>query len=275
MIVQERIFTPEKISQLKGYIALLSGLIKKELQTKYAGSYLGILWSILYPGILFALYYFVCKIIFRLELKDLSYSYAEYLFCGLWPWVIFSDIISRCSRLFVDNSSLIKKTTFPLDFLVFSSVGTGIVELCMGLVGFVIYMSFTGGTDYIANILFRLPVLFATLLYLILIACGIGIFVSTISIFFQDFQQIVLVVLNIWFYGTPIIYSANMVPDNFRLIFDCNPFFYVVDGIRWFFLGRREAILKVWGAFLLFGVCIFVVSYKMYRGLRKDFASFV
>ncbi len=275
MIVQKQILTSEKASQIKGYITLLFGLIKKELQTKYAGSYLGILWSILYPGILFMLYYFVCKIIFRLELKDLPYSYAEYLFCGLWPWVVFSDVISRCSRLFVDNSSLIKKTTFPLDFLIFSSVGTGIVELCMGLVGFSLYLFFTGGVDYITNILIRLPILFATLLYLVLITCGIGIFVSTISIFFQDLQQIVSVVLNVWFYATPIIYSADMVPKHFRFIFNCNPFFYVVDGIRWFFLGRREAVLKVWGTFLIVGVFIFVVSYKMYRNLRKDFASFV
>ena len=275
MVLWEGAISGNRVNQLRGYVALLSGLIKRDLRTKYAGSYLGLLWSVMYPGVLFGIYYFVCKMVFRLELKNPSYGYAEYLFCGLWPWVVFSDVVSRCSRLFVDNASMIKKTIFPLNFLVFSAVGTGIVELCLGLVIFFLYLMFQGGADYVGAVLARVPILFLALLFLTLITSGIGTFLASISVFFKDLQQLVSVILNVWFYGTPIIYSADMVPKHFRVIFNCNPFFYVIDMFRWFFLGRREAGLIMLGSSFVIVILACFLSHKIYKDLRKDFATFV
>ncbi len=275
MILWKAVFYNNRTNQLKGYATLLSGLIRRDLRAKYAGSYLGLLWSVMYPGVLFGIYYFVCKIVFRLELKNPSYGYAEYLFSGLWPWIVFADVVSRCSRLFIDNTSMIKKTVFPLDFLVFSAIGSAIVELCLGLVVFLVYLIFRGGLDYAGAVFIRIPVLLLALIFFSLITCGIGIFVATISIFLKDLQQLVPVILNIWFYGTPIIYSAEMVPARFKFIFDCNPFYYVIDTFRWFFLGRREVVPMLWGVFFIAVVVVCFSSHRIYRDLKKDFASFV
>lgn len=123
--------TEVNVSFIWQYRELITSFIKRDILTRYRGSFLGILWSFLNPMFLLVLYTVVFSVILggiRFPGSTAITGYSLYLFCGLIPWIAFSETVGRAPSLILANVNLVKKTVFPLEILSLMTTSTGFIH---------------------------------------------------------------------------------------------------------------------------------------------------
>ncbi len=205
------------------YRELLKTSIKKDIGGKYKKSFLGILWSFINPLLQITVY----AIVFPLIIKNSEPNYTVFMVCGLIPWTFFANVINRGSFVMIENGNIIKKVYFPREILPISIVTSEAITFVIStiiIVGFVLGYGM-GITKF---------VLFYPLLLIAqyIISIGISLIVSSITVYFRDFQHFVGVFLQLLFYATPIVYSVQTIPEEFRWILNYNPMTYIIEGYR-------------------------------------------
>jgi ABC-2 type transport system permease protein len=215
---------------------LLGNLVRKELKVKYKDSLLGFLWSLLLPLVQLAVYWLVIG-------KFLSGGavpvYGVFIFCGLAVWTLFSEILSSATTSIVYNASLVKKVYFPRELFPLAAVGAALVNFMFQMVILVLGMTYAGGTTGKWPDLAELPLPVLGLVALVLFATAIGILLAAANVYLRDIQHLIAIVLMVWFWLTPIIYSVNRVadylPKGLYDIYLLNPMATVVFAFQRFF----------------------------------------
>ncbi|MCX7822512.1 MAG: ABC transporter permease [Syntrophobacterales bacterium] len=251
---------------------LIKSLVKRDLIGRYRGSFFGFLWTVVQPLTLVVIYYFVCSIIFRLALKGVHYNFFEFLICGLLPWLAFGESLNRSSMVVVEQGYLVKKVFFPSEVLIPVVVLSSMVQLAMGLGVFGIYLLISK-VELLVTYWWHL--LFLPLLFLIqfTLSAGLGWFVGSINVFWRDVGHVLSLLMNVWFYITPIIYPYEIIPGMFRSITYLNPAFHLIESYRWVFLG--EGRVDLLGLTYLVGISIilYFVGGLVFGKLKEDFSS--
>ncbi len=200
--------------------------IKGEIRGQYSRSRFGYAWLILHPlsqALIFAL---VLSKIMAAKLPGLegSYGYAMYLLAGLLAWTLFSEIVSRSMNMYIEYSNVMKKISFPRITIPFIITGHALVNnLFLLLAVFFVFLLF--GSLPSMNYLW-LPVI---ILVNVLLAMGIGITLGVLNVFVRDVGEIMKVILQFWFWLTPIVYPVAIIPDNVAAIIKFNPMYYIVS----------------------------------------------
>lgn len=249
---------------LYNYRELIKTSIKKEIGGKYKHSFLGVLWSFINPLLQIAVY----AIIFPLIIKNDIPNYTVFMVCGLIPWNFFSSVINRASFCIVENGNIVKKVYFPREILPLSLVTSETINF---IISTLIIIAFTlaygmGLTPYI--LLYPLVLLVQYVLLL-----GISLIVSSVTVYFRDLQHFIGVLLQLFFYATPIVYSIETIPENFRWILQFNPMTYVIEGYRAIFYNQQMPNIAMLGIILLIGIALTVVGYLIFNKLQKKFAE--
>lgn len=219
---------------------LIITFVVRELKGRYMGSTLGMLWTVIHPLILLVVYVFVfSKIIgVRYSLGPSSLeNFALYMFCGMVPWLAFSEAVGRSPTLLFENGNLIKRVAFPSEILPFYVVIAGLVNLFIGVA--IIIAASLIIFQHISIALLLFPVL---LVFQVIFTLGLAYFLSAINVFIRDVQQAIPVFLTLWMFLTPIFYPLEIVPKEFRKFLFLNPMTYVVNGYRDMFLERIKEI---------------------------------
>jgi len=205
------------IWQYRGFVW---GMVGREFRLRYRHSLLGSAWALLNPAAMIAIYTLIFSQVMRARLPGLddTFAYSIYLCAGLLAWNYFSELVGRCLTVFLDNATLLKKVSFPRSslpviLLLSSSLNFAII---FGL--FLCVLTAVG----------RFPgwVVFAMVPLLALqqaFALGLGILLGVLNVFFRDVAQLVWVVLQFWFWLTPIVYSTALLPERVRGLFAWNP----------------------------------------------------
>lgn len=251
---------------------LIRSLVKKDLIGRYTGSFLGFLWAVIQPVILVVIYYFVCSIIFRLSLKGVEYNFFEFLICGLLPWIAFNESINRSCTVIVEHGYLVKKIFFPSEVLIPVVVISSMVQLVVGLGVFAVYV-FLAKAEVIRAYWWHINFLPFLLFLQFIFSVGLGWFVGSVNVFWRDVGHILPLLLNVWFYATPIIYPYEVVPEWFRTFTHLNPVFYMIESYRWILLGEGQ--INVLGLTYLIGVCLLCYLFGgiLFGKLKEDFSS--
>ena len=211
---------------LKWFIApfkhktLFWGFASQEIKARYAGSFGGILWSILTPLANLLIFIFVFSVVFKVRLKPMetgTESFILYLMAGLLPWITFSEAVSGSTGMFLSKANLITKVAFPLEVVPTASIFVTFFLNGLGFILFLIYLAIEG---YCHVTWLFLPVITAIFMMFTL---GIVILVASLSIFIRDIQQVISSIMMLWMYLTPILYPINMVPETFRIYLMLNP----------------------------------------------------
>lgn len=246
------------------YRELLKTNVKKEIRGKYKNSFLGVIWSFLNPLLQIAVY----AIVFPLILKNTQENYVIFLCCGLIPWTFFATAITRSAFTMIENGNILKKVYFPREILPISVVTS---EATNFLISTIIIIAFTlfsglGITKYILIY----PLVYLTQ-YLLLI--GISLVVSSICVYIRDLQHFIGVFLQLLFYGTPIVYAADTIPQEFAWILKINPMTYIINGYRDIFYNQTMPDIK--GLFILIAILLVVcvLGYMIFSKLQKGFAE--
>ena len=195
-------------------------------------------------------------------------NYTVFMVCGLIPWNYFATVINRASFTFIENGNIIKKVYFPREILPLSLVTSETINF---LISTIIIICFTlaygmGLTKYV--LLYPLVLLVQYILLL-----GISLIVSSVTVYFRDLQHFIGVLLQLFFYATPIVYSVETIPENFRWILKINPMTYIIEGFRDIFYYHQIPNVKMLGIVLVIGILLCIVGYLIFNKLQKKFAE--
>lgn len=246
------------------YRELLKTNVKKEIRGKYKNSFLGVIWSFLNPLLQVAVY----AVVFPFILKNTQENYVVFLCVGLIPWAFFSASIVRSASTMIENGNIVKKVFFPREILPISIVTSETVNFIISTVIILIFV-LIGGLGLSKYILFYPLILIIQ--YFLLI--GISFIVSSINVYFRDLQHFIGILLQILFYMTPIVYSGETIPDNFKWLLNINPMSYIIMGYRDIFYNQTMPDIKSLLVLFCIVIILCIVGYKIFNKLQKGFAE--
>jgi len=212
--------------QYRGFIA---SSVVNDFKSRLSHTRFGVVWVVLQPLAQVIIFATILSNVLGARLNGISgkYGYVAYLMAGTACWSLFADIVQRCMTVFIDNSSLLKKIQFPRITLAAVVVGIASVNN-LAYVAIVLLalplMAVHPGIHYL-----WLPVLMAMTISL---AAGIGLFLGTLNVFARDLGQVVLVLLQFWYWMTPIVYPISIVPKALRSALNLNPVLPLVVGYQ-------------------------------------------
>jgi ABC-2 type transport system permease protein len=177
--------------------------VRRDLKVKYKGSVLGLLWSMLNPAVVLAVYY----VVFKYFLKNPTPYFALYLFSGLLVWNFFSTALIGASSAVVGAAGIVKKVAFPREILALSQVGTATMFFFFQSGVMILFLL---GFQYAPDWKFLTLIPFA-LVDLIIFAAAIAVFLSAVNVYLRDVEHLIQVLIATWFWGVPIIYSFDVV----------------------------------------------------------------
>ncbi len=206
---------------------LLSELVRRDLAARYAGSFAGVLWTVLNPVLTCALYGFIFSTVVRIPPPPgFAGSYLEFLLAGLIPWLGIQEAVARSASAVTDQANLVRKQVFPVHYLPLASVA-GALLLQAAAVAVV-----AAGIGVFGEGTVRpLPLLLAFLLE-ILVLLGPALALSAVGVLFRDLPQFIGTAMTALFYLTPVLYHESLVPDRFARVLAVNPFRDVVALFR-------------------------------------------
>ncbi|MBC7413353.1 MAG: ABC transporter permease [Herminiimonas sp.] len=202
------------------YRGFVMGSVRREFQSRYRNSLLGATWSILNPLAMIVVYTVIFSQVMRSKLPgtDNTFAYSIYLCAGVLTWGLFSEIVSRAQTVFLDNANLIKKISFPricLPLIVVCNAGTNFA-IIFGL--FIVFLITTGNFPGLA-----FAGLLPVLLIQIVFSIGLGIVIGVLNVFFRDVGQFFTVLLQFWFWFTPVVYPSTILPPGVQVYVNWNP----------------------------------------------------
>jgi lipopolysaccharide transport system permease protein len=229
----------------RGYIV---SSVRREFQIRYRNSLLGAAWNVLNPLTMIIVYTVIFSQLMRARLPgvDGSFGYSIYLCAGLITWGLFSEILLRSQNVFLENANLIKKLNFPrlcLPIIVVLNAWVNFVIIFALLLLFLILTNHFPGWPLLA----MLPILFIQTAF----AIGLGMTVGVLNVFFRDVGHLVGIVLQFWFWFTPIIYPLTTLPEWARGFVQLNPMTPAVAAYQTILLnGSWPQWLSLWPAAL-------------------------
>ena len=191
---------------LWSYRGFIFGSVKRDFQARYRNSLLGAAWTILQPLAMITVYTVVFSELMRARLPgmDSPYAYSVFLCAGLLTWGLFAEIMMRGQTVFIDNGNMIKKLSFPRICLPAITVINSLINFSITFTLFLLFLLITGNFPGWV-VLAALPVLVIQIAF----AIGLSIIAGVLNVFFRDVGQFVSILMQFWFWFTPIIYSPR------------------------------------------------------------------
>jgi lipopolysaccharide transport system permease protein len=253
---------------------LIRQLTKRDVLSRYRGSFLGIFWSLLRPLFMLAVYTVVFGYIFESKLgnhaNESKLDFTLALFCGLVLFDFFAECLSRAPTLVLSNANYVTKVVFPLEILSVSATAAAFTHLLISLLPLFIGLWVAHGSIPLTAL--YLPLI---LLPLVLLCLGLSWFLSSLGVFIRDINAAVPVVMIIIMYASAIFYSIAKVPPNLLPIVLYNPLAMVIDQARNAVLW---GIAPMWGRYLIALLACFIgmiLGYAFFMRTKAAFADVI
>ena len=258
--------------KIYNYRELLKTNVKKEIRGRYKNSILGVMWSFLNPLLQLLVYSVIFGALLTggdsAEDKYYQATYYIYVCVALIPWTYFTSAITQAAFTVIGNGDIIKKVYFPREILPISVVTSGAVNFMISTIIILLFVIFSqvGLSWYILLYPFILLIQYILLL-------GIAFIVSSITVYFRDLEHIIGIVLMAAFYGTPIVYKLEQLPQQLQIIMQLNPMTHLINAYRDIFYYHQMPNMKVLGILLALSLILAVVGYFIFKKLQKGFAE--
>jgi lipopolysaccharide transport system permease protein len=247
---------------------LLRELVRRDVEQRYRGSLLGILWSFVDPAWQLLLFTFVFSIVLRIGLPgEATDSFPIFLFAGLIAWSPLRNGAERATTAIIDSAAMIKNHRFPSSLFVVAAVLGEAVHGAIAVVVSIVVLLAIGelAVRNLALLLLAMPLQ-------LLLTMGIALPASAVQVYTRDVRRGLGLAMNTWFYLTPIVYPLALVPERLRWAIDANPMTGVVQLYRTALLGGELA----WSSTLvvtLEAVLVFVLGWITFRRMEPGFVD--
>jgi lipopolysaccharide transport system permease protein len=253
------------------YRDLLNQLVGRNVEIRYKGTMMGFIWMLVTPLVMLAVYTFVFGVIFKARwvgFGDSKAAFSLILFCGMTVFNVFSESVNGSVGIVTGNPNYVKKVVFPLELLpvsaVFSACFFGLIWTGILLAGIVLFLH----KFCLAAVCLPLIVI-----PLILLSCGIAWFVASLGVFFRDLALVVGIILQIWYFMTPIFYSEEMIPETIRPILNFNPLSPIVHSVRQALMYNQWPDWHTLGVVTFLSVIVFQLGYFWFMKTKRGFAD--
>ena len=255
------------LRELFEYRDLFFILAWRDLRVRYAQTFLGLLWAFIQPLATLLIFTLIFGRVIKVETGDIPYP--VYALAGMVTWSYFAYVLSQSGQSIIGAQDMVKKIYFPRLVIPLSKAMTGFVD-------FFITLIFLGGLMVYYNVSLSLNVYLLPLFFLlgVLAALGMGIWMSSLTIRYRDFQHVIPFLVQIGLYATPIAYPVSMIPDKYQLIYHLNPMAGVVEGFRWSILGGQNISEFAWVSFIVI-IVLFISGLFYFRKVERIMADIV
>lgn len=253
------------------HVALCRLFVQQDLEARFAGSLLGMMWTVVAPLLQLAVFYLVFQHVFKARVPGLdAEGYLAFLALGFWPWFAFSDAVVRAVTAIQDHAALSSKVAFPRLLLPVARVLAAFSIHAGGFVLVLLVLAVAGPVMHWDH----LP--FALLLWvpMLVMAIGLGLIFSALQVFIRDLAQSIGPALSLWFFLTPIVYAMAMTPPAFAAALQWNPLTAVVQSQRNLLL-FGDAMIPGWQALIVGTILFPLLGLWLFRRLEPWFEDYL
>lgn len=252
----------DRAKELFAYRELLKNMVARELKIKYKRSILGAFWSLLNPLLMMVVYTAIFSFIFKAGIKN----YPMFLLSALLPWNFFTFSLTSSVGAIISNAELVKKIYFPREILPISSVLAYSVDFLLQLLALLVFLTILGYKSYAF-----IPLIPFIIIIQLFFNIGIACLFSCLNVYYRDVQQFVGILTTAWFYGTPLVYTIDMIPDKFRWVFVLNPMSSIVLLYRTLLYDNQLPSLKLILYAIFFSTAMLIIGYFVFQRYSSDF----
>lgn len=267
-------FKPPAIPSLPAHAGRLRGLFRlffsREVRTRYLGSSTGLAWALIHPLALLGVYWFVFTSVFRAGNLG-AQSFLSFVAVALWPWLAAQEALSRATVSLAGYAGLIRKAAFPQEAIVYASVAA---TFTLNLAGYIVVLGVLklfGEPLRLEGLVLAVPLW----LVLMLAITGLALALASLQVFVRDVEHVLMPILMIMMYLTPILYPLALVPEKVRPWVAANPFGWLVSRMRDALLDGRLAFQPSDVVAVGVAVALFAAGLWMFRRLAPHFEDFV
>lgn len=250
--------------------ALVAQLVSRDFRTRYVGSSAGWLWGVVHPVVQLLIWIMVFRYFFRVSLApdEVTTNYPLFLLCGILPWWLFQETVTRSASSLVEQSNLITRTVFPsevvpvsifLSSMIHHLIAVGLAILTVGL-----------WLKTLSPMIVLLPIY---MLFVGLFAVGVGWIASSLHVYLRDTAQALGVIVNLWFWITPIMLSEHANLGRFAVLVRWNPMSWVVKAYRHRLLSSQWPDWQELAVIAAYSISMFVLGGLFFRHLKRGFAD--
>lgn len=248
---------------------LLWQMVAREVKTRYKQSILGYFWVILNPLAQMLVMSFAFSLIMRIPTNSAGHiPYSLFLFTALLPWNLFATSLGSSASSLVNSSSLITKVYFPRSILVLATILAKVVDFLFAsliLAAFLIIFKI----PFTPNFLWIIPIFIIQMIF----TTGLSLFFAAANLLYRDIQYLLNLLLVLWMYVTPVIYPADLVPEQYRFVFQLNPMAVIVNAYRQVILAAGSPNLNSLFIALLVSLIVFILGLSYFKSREKIFAD--
>jgi lipopolysaccharide transport system permease protein len=251
------------------YRELFYFLAWRDILVRYKQTAIGMAWALIRPFLTMVVFTVVFGNLAKLPSEGVPYPIL--VFAGMLPWQFFSTALSECSSSLISNANLISKVYFPRLIVPTSAVIVSFVDFMISgiiLLGLMAWYNYVPSWRILTLPLF-IGIAFAA-------SIGVGLWLAALNVEYRDFRYIVPFIVQFGLYISPVGFSSNIVPEQWRLLYSLNPMVGVIDGFRWAILGGESKIYLP-GFTLSFGLVVFLLVSGIwyFRKMERTFADVI
>ncbi len=256
------------LRELWHYRELIYFLIWRDIKVRYKQTVLGAAWAIIQPFFTMVVFAVFFGALAKIPTDGIPYPIFSYT--ALLPWQLLETGISKAGNSLVAGRNLLTKVYFPRLAIPMAPVIAGLIDFALAflvLIGMMFYYEYSP-----TSAIWTLP--FFILLTLIT-ALGAGLWLSALNVQYRDVGYIIPFIVRLWFFLTPITYSASLVPEQFQLLYGINPMVGVVEGFRWAMLGIGDPPSILIGVSAIISLLLLISGAYYFRRMERTFADVV
>ena len=269
VIKPRRGWAPLDFRELWAYRDVLFFLVWRDVKIRYKQTAIGAGWVILQPFLTAAIFTLVFGHFAGLQAGGVPYALLTYT--ALLPWLLFANALATSTKSIVENQALVTKVYVPRVFIPVAPVLSGLIDFAVGAIPLVILMA-----HYRVDLTLRLLTLPFFLLFAVLTAVAVTLWLSALNVKYRDVQYTVPFIVQAWFFATPVAYSALVFPAHLRMWLGINPMAGVVQGFRWAIIGEHAGQV---GHLMLLSFAIVILllvgGIEYFRRVERSFADVV
>ncbi|TMG99801.1 MAG: phosphate ABC transporter permease [Betaproteobacteria bacterium] len=250
--------------------ALFANFFRRELNARYLGSITGLAWALLHPLALLAVYYFVFTTVFRAT-GFAGKSFLAFVAIALWPWLAAQEGLQRATVSLAAYAGLIRKVAFPHEIAVYASVTATLLLQFAGYLIVLVVLAVMGEPVHFEGLVVALPLW----IVLTVAVIGLSLLLSALQVFVRDVEHVLMPLLMIMMYLTPILYPLSLVPKSLQPWVAANPFGWLVDRLRSALLDGNLTLEWSDGVAVIVAVMLFVTGRAVFARLSPHFEDFV
>ncbi len=256
------------ISRLLPYKDLIYMLAWREFNIRYKSSLLGIMWAVLQPLSLMLVFTFVFTFILTIDIGN--YPRPVFYYSALLPWTFFSSSVNYSINSLSSNQQLITSIYFPREVFPLSGIAVAFIDMIIASLLFFVMMLY-----FKIQITFTILWLIPLILVLVIFTLSVSLILASLNVYYKDVALLTRFILQLMFFGSPILYSIDSINIELKLLLFLNPLTFIIENMRRCMLEGRNVVL--WQLIVVFFLIIilFYLAQRLFAKIETKFADVI